>query len=150
MQDNVLTLDKVLNSLIYGSPFCIIIYTSYSLSKCAVFIGPPCTVLNICHCFILLLLTRPWFLLRLSESSCAHSRHCCTMLLIDVVINRCKIVIKESEETSVHILRKILESAHSERGSTSMYGVAIVLKLPWNLIHLVRMSWYWPLLCHSM
>ena len=24
------------------------------------------------------------------------------------------------------------------------------LKLSWNLIHLIRMSWYWPLLCHSM
>ena len=24
------------------------------------------------------------------------------------------------------------------------------LKLSWNLIHLVRMSWCWPLLCHSM
>ena len=45
IQDNILTLDKVLNSLIHGSPFCVMIYTSYKLSKYTVFIGPPC----ICH-----------------------------------------------------------------------------------------------------
>ena len=33
MQDIRLTPDKVLKSLVYGSPFCIIIYTSYKLSK---------------------------------------------------------------------------------------------------------------------
>jgi len=33
MQDSTLTLDKVLNTLIYGSPFCAIIYRSYDLSK---------------------------------------------------------------------------------------------------------------------
>ena len=33
IQDNTLTLDKILNSLIHGSPFCVIIYTSYKLSN---------------------------------------------------------------------------------------------------------------------
>jgi len=33
MQDIILTPDKVLNILVYGSPFCVIIYTSYKLSK---------------------------------------------------------------------------------------------------------------------
>jgi len=33
MQDISITPDKVLNSLVYGSPFCVIIYTSYKLSK---------------------------------------------------------------------------------------------------------------------
>jgi len=32
-QDINITSDKVLNSLAYGSPFCVIIYTSYKLSK---------------------------------------------------------------------------------------------------------------------
>ena len=35
IQDDILTLDEVLNlnNLIHGSPFCVIIYTSYKLSK---------------------------------------------------------------------------------------------------------------------
>jgi len=33
MQDTTLTPDKVLNSLIYGPPFYVIVYTSYKLSK---------------------------------------------------------------------------------------------------------------------
>jgi len=33
MQDINITLDKVLKSLVYGSPFCVIIYTSYKLSN---------------------------------------------------------------------------------------------------------------------
>jgi len=33
MQDIIITPDKALNSLAYGSPFCVIIYTSYKLSK---------------------------------------------------------------------------------------------------------------------
>jgi len=33
MQDIIITPDKVLNSLAYVSPFCIIIYMSYKLSK---------------------------------------------------------------------------------------------------------------------
>jgi len=33
MQDISFTLDQVLNSLAYGSHFCVIIYTSYKLSK---------------------------------------------------------------------------------------------------------------------
>ena len=33
MQDSTLTLDKVLNTLIYRSPFCVIIYRSYRLSN---------------------------------------------------------------------------------------------------------------------
>ena len=33
MQDISITPDKVLNSLVYGSPFCVIIYTSYKLSN---------------------------------------------------------------------------------------------------------------------
>ena len=32
IKNTILTPDKVLNSLVYGSPFCIIIYTSYKLS----------------------------------------------------------------------------------------------------------------------
>ena len=42
IQDDILTLDKVLNSLIDGSPFCVIIYKSYKLSQMCGFIGPPC------------------------------------------------------------------------------------------------------------
>ena len=37
MQDIGVTPDKVLNSLTYGSPFCVIIYNSYKLSKMADF-----------------------------------------------------------------------------------------------------------------
>jgi len=33
MHDIIITSDEVLNSLVYGSPFCVIIYTSYKLSK---------------------------------------------------------------------------------------------------------------------
>jgi len=33
MQDTNLTPDKVLDSLIYRSPFCFIVYMSYKLSK---------------------------------------------------------------------------------------------------------------------
>jgi len=33
MKNTFLTADKVLNSLVYGSPFCVIIYTSYKLSN---------------------------------------------------------------------------------------------------------------------
>jgi len=33
MQDIGIIPDKVLNSLAYGSPFCVIIYTSYKLSN---------------------------------------------------------------------------------------------------------------------
>jgi len=33
IQDDILTLDKVLNCLMHGSPFCVIIYTSYKLSQ---------------------------------------------------------------------------------------------------------------------
>jgi len=33
MQDIIITPDKVLNSLVYRSPFCVIIYTIYKLSK---------------------------------------------------------------------------------------------------------------------
>ena len=39
MQDSTLTSDKVLNTWIYGSPFCIIVYRSYKLSKKVVFYG---------------------------------------------------------------------------------------------------------------
>ena len=41
MPDVSLTL-CILNSLLYGSPFCVI-YTSYKLSKMVWFFGPPCT-----------------------------------------------------------------------------------------------------------
>ena len=33
MHDIIITSDEVLNSLVYGSAFCVIIYTSYKLSK---------------------------------------------------------------------------------------------------------------------
>jgi len=33
MHDIIITSDEVLNSLVYGSPFCVIMYTSYKLSK---------------------------------------------------------------------------------------------------------------------
>ena len=33
MHDISITSDEVLNSLVYGSPFCVIKYTSYKLSK---------------------------------------------------------------------------------------------------------------------
>jgi len=33
MHDIIITSDEVLNSLVYGSPFCVIIYTSYKLPK---------------------------------------------------------------------------------------------------------------------
>ena len=42
MQDSSLTSDKVLNTLIYRSPFCVIIYRNYKLSKIVQFFGPPC------------------------------------------------------------------------------------------------------------
>jgi len=38
MQDISLTPDKVLNSLVYGRPFCVIIYTSYELSNMVKFL----------------------------------------------------------------------------------------------------------------
>jgi len=45
IQNDIVTLDKVLNSLVHGSPFCVIIYTIYKLSKnVQVFIGPPSIV----------------------------------------------------------------------------------------------------------
>jgi len=37
IQDISITANKVLNSLIYGSHFCVIIYTSYKLSKMVIF-----------------------------------------------------------------------------------------------------------------
>jgi len=37
-QDISITPDKVLNSLAYESPFCVIIYTSYKLSKMVKFL----------------------------------------------------------------------------------------------------------------
>jgi len=39
MQDIILTPDKILNSLVYGSPLCIIIYTSYKLKNGPVFMA---------------------------------------------------------------------------------------------------------------
>ena len=38
MQDISITPEKVLNSLTYGSSFCVIIYTSYKLSKMVIFL----------------------------------------------------------------------------------------------------------------
>ena len=41
-----LTLDKILNSLIYRTLFYVNIYGSYKLSKTVRFFGPPCIMLN--------------------------------------------------------------------------------------------------------
>ena len=41
INDNQLTADKVLNSVIYGSPFCVIIYTSYKRLKTVRFLAHP-------------------------------------------------------------------------------------------------------------
>jgi len=38
MQDTSLTSDEVLNSYMYGSPFCVIVYMSYKLSKMVQFL----------------------------------------------------------------------------------------------------------------
>jgi len=38
--DIIITSDEVLNSLVYGSPFCVIIYTSYKLSNMVRFFTP--------------------------------------------------------------------------------------------------------------
>ena len=42
IQYTSLTPDKILNSLIYGTPFYVNIYGSYKLSKNSPFFGPPC------------------------------------------------------------------------------------------------------------
>ena len=39
---------------------------------------------------------------------------------------------------------------NSGHGIPEIWKLYWNLQLSWNLSHLIRMSWYWPLLCHSM